>query len=156
MGSVGLNFGSATSGDGIDVAATVSQIVTNLQVVETPWKSQLTKLTSQDTQLTSLGTQLSTLSTDLQNLTVHTGVLAAKKGSQFRSERARTHFRRNKHNRRNALDFCSWDRPRHPVPHPAFWQHPTLSRGVSRSRSAPARHGLSRWTMRIPHSRVSH
>jgi len=81
MGSVGLNFGSATSGDGIDVAATVSQIVTNLQVVETPWKSQLTKLTSQDTQLTSLGTQLSTLSTDLQNLTDYTGVLAAKKGS---------------------------------------------------------------------------
>ena len=81
MGSVGLNFGSATSGDGFDVAATVSQIVANLQAVETPWKSQLTKLTSQDTELTSLGTQLSALSIDLQNLTDYTGVLAAKKGS---------------------------------------------------------------------------
>jgi flagellar hook-associated protein 2 len=81
MGSVGLNFGSATSGDGFDVAATVSQIVANLQSVEAPWKSQLTKLNSQDTQLTSLGTQLSTLSTDLQNLTDYTGVFAAKEGS---------------------------------------------------------------------------
>lgn len=81
MGSVGLNFGSATSGDGFDVAATVTQIVTNLQSVETPWKSQLTKLSGQDTQLTSLGTQLSTLSIDLQNLTDFTGVLAAKEGS---------------------------------------------------------------------------
>jgi flagellar hook-associated protein 2 len=81
MGSVGLNFGSATSGDGFDVAATVSQIVTNLQAVETPWKSQLTKLVSQDAQLTSLGSQLSTLSTHLQNLTDYSGVLAAKEGS---------------------------------------------------------------------------
>ncbi len=81
MGSVGLNFGSATGGQGFDVTATVSQIVTNLQSVETPWKSQLTKLANQDTQLTSLGSQLSTLTTGLQNLTDFTGVLAAKQGS---------------------------------------------------------------------------
>ncbi len=81
MGTVGLNFGSATSGQGFDVASTVSQIVTNLQSVETPWKTQLTSLQSKDTALTSLGTQLSTLSTDMQNLTDFGGTLALKTGS---------------------------------------------------------------------------
>ena len=81
MGAVGLNFGSATSGQGFDVTATVNQIVTNLQSVETPWKTQLTSLQSEDTALSSLGTQLSTLSTDLQNLTDFTGTLAYKTGS---------------------------------------------------------------------------
>src|SRR5579863_7443318 len=81
MGSVGLNFGSATSGQGFDVTSTVNQIVTNLQSVETPWKTQLTVLTTKDTTLTSLGTQLSTLSTDLQNLTDFSGTMAYKTGS---------------------------------------------------------------------------
>ncbi len=81
MGNVGLNFGSATSGAGFDVSATVTQIVTNLQAVEAPWKSRLTSLQSQDTALTSLGTQLATLSTDLQNLTDFSGILAGKEGS---------------------------------------------------------------------------
>lgn len=81
MGAVGLNFGSATSGQGFDVTTTVAQIVTNLQAVETPWKTQLTALTSKDTTLTSLGTQLATLSTDLQNLTDFSGTLAEKTGS---------------------------------------------------------------------------
>lgn len=81
MGAVGLNFGSATSGQGFDVTSTVNQIVTNLQAVETPWKTQLTTLTSKDTTLTSLGTQLSTLSTDLQNLTDFSGTMAYKTGS---------------------------------------------------------------------------
>jgi flagellar hook-associated protein 2 len=81
MGAVGLNFGSATSGQGFDVTSTVNQIVTNLQSVETPWKTQLTSLQSKDTALTSLGTQLSTLSTDLQNLTDFNGTLALKTGS---------------------------------------------------------------------------
>ncbi len=81
MGNVGLNFGSATSGNGFDVAATINQIVANLQTVETPWKTQLTKFTNQDTQLSSLGTQLSSLTSDLQNLSDFTGVLAGKKGS---------------------------------------------------------------------------
>jgi flagellar hook-associated protein 2 len=81
MGTVGLNFGSATSGQGFDVTSTVNQIVTNLQAVETPWKTQLTSLQSKDTALSSLGTQISTLSTDLQNLTDFSGTMAYKTGS---------------------------------------------------------------------------
>lgn len=81
MGSVGLNFGSATSGQGFDVTSTVNQIVTNLQSVETPWKTELTSLQSKDTALSSLGTQISTLSTDLQNLTDFIGTLSYKTGS---------------------------------------------------------------------------
>jgi flagellar hook-associated protein 2 len=81
MGAVGLNFGSATSGQGFDVTSTVNQIVTNLQTVETPWKTRLTALASRDTALTSLGTQLATLSTDLQNLTDFSGTMAYKTGS---------------------------------------------------------------------------
>src|SRR4029078_3803132 len=81
MGAVGLNFGSATSGQGFDVTSTVNQIVTNLQAVESPWKSQLTSLHSKDTALSSLGSQISALSTDLQNLTDFSGTLAYKVGS---------------------------------------------------------------------------
>ena len=81
MGAVGLNFGSATSGQGFDVTTTVNQIVTNLQAVETPWKTQLTALQAKDTTLSSLGTQISTLSTDLQNLTDFSGTMADKTGS---------------------------------------------------------------------------
>ncbi len=81
MGAVGLNFGSATSGQGFDVTTTVNQIVTNLQNVESPWKTQLTALQSKDTALSSLGTQISTLSTDLQNLTDFSGTMAYKTGS---------------------------------------------------------------------------
>jgi len=81
MGTVGLSFGSATSGQGFDVTTTVNEIVTNLQAVETPWKTQLTSLQSKDTALSSLGTQISTLSTDLQSLTDFSGTLAYKTGS---------------------------------------------------------------------------
>jgi flagellar hook-associated protein 2 len=81
MGTVGLNFGSATSGQGFDVTSTVNQIVTNLQSVEQPWKTQLTSLQGKDTALSSLGTQISTLSTDLQNLTDFSGTMAYKTGS---------------------------------------------------------------------------
>ena len=42
MGTVGLSFGSPTSGAGFDVSSTVAEIVGNLQNVETPWKTQLT------------------------------------------------------------------------------------------------------------------
>ena len=59
MGTVGLSFGSPTSGAGFDVTSTVNQIVTNMQAVETPWKTQLSSLQSQDTALTSIGTDLS-------------------------------------------------------------------------------------------------
>ncbi len=81
MGSVGLSFGSPTSGQGFDVTTTVASIVANLDGVETPWKSQLSSLQSQDTALTSIGTDLSTLSTAAQSLTDFQGVLAEKEGS---------------------------------------------------------------------------
>jgi flagellar hook-associated protein 2 len=81
MGAIGLNFGSPTAGTGFDVTTTVNEIVTNLQAVETPWKTQLSGLQAEDTVFTSLGSDLSTLSTDLQALTDPTGVLADKEGS---------------------------------------------------------------------------
>ena len=81
MGTVGLSFGSATSGTGFNVSSTVAEIVSNLQNVETPWKTQLTSLQSQDTAISSLGTLFSTLSTDMSALTDFTGMLAQKLGS---------------------------------------------------------------------------
>ena len=44
MGTIGLSFGSPTSGEGINVANTVAQMVTQLQGTETPYKKQLTAL----------------------------------------------------------------------------------------------------------------
>jgi flagellar hook-associated protein 2 len=55
MGTVGLNFGSPTSGAGFDVSSTVNTIVSNLRNVEAPWKNQLTALQSQDTAISNLG-----------------------------------------------------------------------------------------------------
>jgi flagellar hook-associated protein 2 len=81
MGTVGLSFGSPTSGTGFDVSTTVAAIVSNLQNVETPWKSQLTALQKQDSAISSLGTLLSNLSNDLSQLTDFQGVLAQKTGS---------------------------------------------------------------------------
>jgi flagellar hook-associated protein 2 len=81
MGTIGLSFGNPTGGSGFDVTTTVSQIVANLQAVETPWKTQLTSLTAQDAVFTSLGSNLSTLTSDLQGLTDPGGVLADKQGS---------------------------------------------------------------------------
>jgi flagellar hook-associated protein 2 len=81
MGTVGLSFGSPTSGAGFDVSATVAEIVGNLQNVETPWKSQLTSLESQDTAISSLGTLFSNLSNDLSSLTDLEGMLSQKTGS---------------------------------------------------------------------------
>lgn len=81
MGSVGISFGSPTSGQGFDVSSTVSQIVANLQAVETPWNTQLSTLQTQDTTLTSIGNDLSTLSNALETLTDFEGVLAEKEGS---------------------------------------------------------------------------
>jgi flagellar hook-associated protein 2 len=81
MGTVGLSFGSPTSGTGFDVSATVTQIVGNLRNVETPWKSQLTTLQGQDTVLSNLGTLFSKLSSDLKQLTDFQGVLAQKTGA---------------------------------------------------------------------------
>ncbi|HKF45709.1 MAG TPA: flagellar filament capping protein FliD [Terracidiphilus sp.] len=81
MGTVGLNFGSPTSGAGFDVSATVSQIMANLENVETPWKTQLSALESQDTVISNLGTLLSNLSNDVSQLTDFTGIMAQKTGS---------------------------------------------------------------------------
>lgn len=81
MGTVGLSFGSPTSGAGFDVSSTVAAIVGNLQNVETPWKNQLTKLETQDTAISSLGTLFSKLSNDMSTLTDFQGIMAEKTGS---------------------------------------------------------------------------
>jgi flagellar hook-associated protein 2 len=81
MGTVGLNFGTPTSGAGFNVSQTVSEIVANLQNVETPWQNQLTSLHSQDAVISSLGALYSSLSNDLSQLTDFSGVLAQKTGS---------------------------------------------------------------------------
>lgn len=81
MGTVGISFGSPTSGEGFDVSNTVSQIVTNLKAVETPWNNQLTTLQAQDTALSSIGSDMNTLSDALNSLTDFAGVLSEKEGS---------------------------------------------------------------------------
>ncbi|HVZ83361.1 MAG TPA: flagellar filament capping protein FliD [Terracidiphilus sp.] len=86
MGTVGISFGSPTSGTGFDVSATVASIVSNLQSVETPWKNQLTSLQSQDAVLSNLGTLFSNLSNDISQLTDFQGVLAQKTGSSSNND----------------------------------------------------------------------
>lgn len=81
MGTVGINFGAATSGAGFDVAGTVTSILAVASAVETPWKAQLTSLQSQDTALSGIGTNLSSLSTALSALTAFDGVMAQKQGA---------------------------------------------------------------------------
>lgn len=81
MGTVGLSFGSATSGQGFDVTTTVTQILANEQQIETPWKTQLAALKAQDTAFTTIGSDLATLTTSLQALTDFSGVVAEKQGS---------------------------------------------------------------------------
>jgi flagellar hook-associated protein 2 len=81
MGTVGLSFGSPTSGQGIDVSSMVSQIMANYQAVETPWQNQLTALEAQDTAFSSIGNDMSTLSTAFSSLTDFEGVLATMDGS---------------------------------------------------------------------------
>jgi flagellar hook-associated protein 2 len=81
MGSVGISFGNPTSGQGFDVSSTVSQIVANLQAVETPWRNQLTSLHAQDTALTGIGTDLSTLSSALSSLSDFDGIFSQMEGS---------------------------------------------------------------------------
>lgn len=81
MATVGLNFGSASSGTGFDVTTTVSSILAIESAIESPWKAQLTSLQAQDTALSALGTNLSNLSTAVSVLTNFDGVLASKQGS---------------------------------------------------------------------------
>jgi flagellar hook-associated protein 2 len=86
MGTVGLSFGSATSGQGFDVATTVTQIQASEQAIETPWQTQLTALQAQDTVFSSLGTDLSTLTSSLQTLTDAEGVFAVMEGSSSNTD----------------------------------------------------------------------
>lgn len=81
MGTVGLSFGSPTSGAGFDVSSTVASIVSNLQNVETPWKTQLANLQTEDNAISSLGTLFSNLSNDMSSLTDLEGILSEKTGS---------------------------------------------------------------------------
>ena len=81
MGTIGINFGAATSGAGFDVAGTVTSILSIASAVETPWKAQLTSLKAADTALSGLGTNLSSLSTAMSSLTAFDGVLAQKQGA---------------------------------------------------------------------------
>jgi flagellar hook-associated protein 2 len=81
MATVGINFGSASSGQGFDVASTVSSLLAIQQAIETPWKNQLTALKAQDTVFSTMGTDLSTLTTSLQALTDLSGVMTQKQGS---------------------------------------------------------------------------
>lgn len=81
MGTVGLAFGSPTSGTGFNVSSTVAEIIGNLQNVESPWKTQLTSLESQDTVISNLGTLFSNLSNDMSSLSDPEGILAQKEGS---------------------------------------------------------------------------
>ena len=86
MGTVGLSFGSATSGTGFDVSTTVSSILAIQQGIETPWKTQLTSLEAQNTAFSTIGTDLVTLSTSLQALTDLDGVTAEKEGSSSNTD----------------------------------------------------------------------
>jgi len=86
MGSVGLSFGSPTSGQGFDVTTTVASIVANLQAIETPWNTQLTALKAEDTTLTTIGTDVASLNTALTALTDFQGVLASKQGSSSNTD----------------------------------------------------------------------
>lgn len=81
MASVGLNFGSATSGTGFDVTTTVNSILAIQQGIETPWQTQLTSLGSQETALSTIGTDLSSLTTAVQALTDPEGTFALKEGA---------------------------------------------------------------------------
>lgn len=81
MGTVGLSFGSPTSGTGFNVSSTVAEIVSNLQNVETPWQNQLSSLQSQDAVISNLGSLLSNVSTDMSQLTDFNGIMAQKTGS---------------------------------------------------------------------------
>jgi len=81
MGTVGINFGPINSGQGFDVASTVSQILAAEQAVEDPWKTQLSNLQAQDTALSKMGTDLASLSTAMQALTDFSGVFASKQGA---------------------------------------------------------------------------
>lgn len=79
--SVGISFGSATSGTGFDVAATVASIMAVQRTPETAWATQTTALQAQDTVLSTLATDASAVSTALASLTGFDGVFSAMTGA---------------------------------------------------------------------------
>jgi flagellar hook-associated protein 2 len=81
MGTVGINFGSATSGTGFDVASTVTSIMANMRAPETAWATQTTALQAQDTALSTLGTDMSGLSSALATLRSFDGSFSQKDGA---------------------------------------------------------------------------
>ena len=81
MGTVGINLGNLSAGNGFDVATTVASIQAISGGVETAWKRQIASLQAQDTAFSTLGTDLSSLSTALGSLTNFDGVFASKLGS---------------------------------------------------------------------------
>lgn len=81
MSVVGINFGSATSGDGFDVTSTVNSIMTNMRAPETAWATRTTALQSQDAVLSTLGTDMSALASALATLTSFDGAFAQKEGA---------------------------------------------------------------------------
>ncbi|GGG81892.1 flagellar filament capping protein FliD [Edaphobacter dinghuensis] len=86
MGTVGINFGAASSGQGFDVASTVTAILASQKAIETPWTTQLASLQAQDTVFTTLGTDLSSLTTAMQALTDFSGVFSEKQGSSSNTD----------------------------------------------------------------------
>ncbi len=81
MSTVGISFGSATSGTGFDVATTVSSIMAVERTPETAWATRTTTLQAQDTVLSTLGTEASALSSALATLTSFDGVFSQKTGA---------------------------------------------------------------------------
>ena len=85
MSVVGLNFGSATSGNGFDVSSTVTSIMTNMRAPETAWATRTTTLQGQDAVLSTLGTEMSSVSSALATLTAFDGAFAQKDGATSNS-----------------------------------------------------------------------
>ena len=68
---------SYTSGQGINVSATVSAVITAKRAPETNWQNQQTAITNQITELKSMQTEVNNLQTSFQNLSDFTGIFSA-------------------------------------------------------------------------------
>ena len=75
--SMGLNSGSVSTGNGIDVTAVVDSIIEAARGPEKIWQQQQTTLTSQSSALNSLNSSLSALQTAMYALSDAGGVIAA-------------------------------------------------------------------------------
>lgn len=81
MSTVGINFGSISSGAGFDVASTVSSIMAIERMPETAWSNQTSALQKQDAALSTLGTDMAALSAAVTNLTDVNGAFSQKEGA---------------------------------------------------------------------------